>query len=235
MGFAAKWAAVMGEPQPPTPKDQLDRMDTIRGGQPEDGSSVHIVHTVHKGARPADSEAKGNSVHCVHIVHKDSTKDALSTGASAPASETGLDWLPGPPDDADPAFNGWWAAYDLADVCRLYAVRVVRSGERVLAVFDPTMEPDLVAYASELLAEARGYLSAHMDKLPALNPAAAVEIVKSIMRLHRGLRFCRGDGGSRWPLYPKTWTAGQKATVQALWFAAGPALDRDDFKGIDAG
>jgi hypothetical protein len=148
---------------------------------------------------------------------------------------TGLGWLLGSPGEADPAFNGWWAAFDLADVCRLYGVRVVRSGERVLAAFDSTMEPELVAYATELLAEARGYLSAHMDKLPALNPAEAVEIMKSIMRQHRGLRFCRGDGGSRWPLYPKTWTAGQKATVQALWFAAGPALDRDDFKGIDAG
>ncbi|MEA5089402.1 hypothetical protein [Solidesulfovibrio sp.] len=153
--------------------------------------------------------------------------------ASAPASETGLDWLPGPPGDADPAFNGWWAAYDLADVCRLFGVWIVHAGKRILAVFDPTMEPELVAYASELLAEARPYLSAHMDKLPALAPAEAVEIIKDTMRAHKSLRFCRGEAGSRWPLYPKTWTAGQRATVQSLWFVAGPALDRDDFKGVD--
>ncbi len=235
MGFAAKWAAVMGEPQPPTPKDKLDRMDTIRGGQPEQGSSVHIVHTVHKGARPADSEAKGNSVHCVHIVHKDSTKDALSTGASAPASGTGLDWLPGPPDDADPSFNGWWAAYDLADVCRLYDVRVAHAGGRVIAIYPPALEPELIAYAGSLLTDAREYLTANRGKLPVLDPAEAVEIILATMRQHRGLRFCRGDGGSRWPVYPKGWTAGQKATVQALWFAAGEALDQDAFEEINNG
>ena len=233
MGFAAKWAAMVGAPQPPTPKDKLDRMDTIQGRQPDQGSSVHIVHTVHKGARPADSEAKGNSVHCVHIVPKGSTKDALSTGASAPASGTGLDWLPGPPDDADPAFNGWSAAFDLADVCRLYGVRVVRAGERVLAIYPPALEAELVAYASELLAEARLYLATNMDKLPALTPAQAVIAIKEIMRQHAGLRFCRGEAGSRWPIYPRTWTAGQKATAQALWFAAGDALDHDDFMEVD--
>jgi len=54
-------------------------------------------------------------------------------GASAPSSETdptGLVWLPGPPDDTDPAFNGWWAAFDLADLCRLFGVRIVNAGER---------------------------------------------------------------------------------------------------------
>jgi hypothetical protein len=154
-------------------------------------------------------------------------------GASAPASETGLDWLPGPPGDADPAFNGWWAAYDLADVCHLYGVWIVRAGERILAVYPPELEPELIAYAGSLLAEARGYLSAHMAKLPALAPAEAVEIIKDTMRAHKSLRFCRGEAGSRWPLYPKTWTAGQRVTLQTLWFAAGDALDRDDFKGVD--
>lgn len=154
----------------------------------------------------------------------------------APADfSTGLEWIVWPADDTTPAFASWWAAFDLADLGKLYAVRVVRSAERILAVYPPELEPELIAYAGSLLAEARGYLSAHMDKLPVLDPAEAVKIVKSIMRQHKGLRFCRGDGGSRWPLYPMTWTAGQKATVQALWFAAGPALDRDDFKGIDAG
>ena len=148
---------------------------------------------------------------------------------------TGLEWIVWPADDAALAFAAKWAAVDLRDLGKLHGVRVIHSGERVLVVFPPDLPADLVAYASELLVEAQDYLRQHLDKLPALNPAEAVEIVKSIMRQHKGLRFCRGDGGSRWPLYPMTWTAGQKATVQALWFAAGPALDRDDFKGIDAG
>ncbi len=156
-------------------------------------------------------------------------------GDSAPASGTGLDWLPGPPDDAAPSFDGWWAAYDLADACRLYGVRVVHAGERVIAVYPPALEPELIAYAGSLLVEAQDYLRQHLDKLPTLDPAEAVEIVKEVMRQHRALRFCRGEGGSRWPLYPRHWSAGQKATLQSLWFAAGDALDRDDFEGLDTG
>jgi len=148
---------------------------------------------------------------------------------------TGLGWLPGPPDEAAPSFDGWWAAFDLADLCRLYHVRVVRAGERVLAVYPPALEPELIAYAGSLLVEAQPYLAAHLDKLPILPPAQAVETIKDIMRQHKGLRFCRGDGGSRWPLYPKTWTVGQKATVQSLWFVAGPALDQDAFEEINNG
>lgn len=154
----------------------------------------------------------------------------------APADfSTGLEWIVWPADDAGLDFDARWAAVDLHDLGKLYGVRVVHSGERVLAVFPPALHAELVTNASELLVEAQDYLRQHLDKLPVLAPAEAVKIVKSIMRQHRGLRFCRGDGGSRWPIYPRTWTAGQKATVQALWFAAGPALDRDDFKGIDAG
>lgn len=148
---------------------------------------------------------------------------------------TGLGWLPGPPDEAAPAFNGWWAAFDLADLCKLYDMRIVLAGERILAVYPPSLEPELIAYAGSLLSDAREYLIANRDRLPILSQADAVTAIKEIMYQHKGLRFCRGDGGSMWPLYPKGWTAGQKATVQALWFAAGPALDHDDFKGIDAG
>ncbi len=234
MGFAAKWAAVMGEPQPPTPKDKLDRMDTIRGGQPEQGSSVHIVH---KGARPAESETKGNSVHCVHIVHRGSTQDAVGKEASAPGSETdptGLGWLPGPPDEAASSFDGWWAAYDLADVCRLYDVRVVRAGERILAIYPPSLEAELIAYAGSLLAEAQDYLRQHIARLPSLTQPEAVKIILGIMRQHSGLRFCRGEGGSMWPLYPRHWSAGQRVTLQSLWYVAGDALDNDDFMGVDA-
>ncbi len=142
---------------------------------------------------------------------------------------TGLGWLPGPPDEAATSFDGWWAAFDLADVCRLYGVRVVRAGERILAVYPPSLEPELIAYAGSLLVEARPYLTAHMDKLPILTQPEAVKIILEIMHQHRGLKFTRGDGGSMWPIYPRTWTAGQRATVQSLWFAAGGAFDRDDF------
>lgn len=146
---------------------------------------------------------------------------------------TSLEWIIWPADDAAPDFDARWSAYDLADLCRLYAVRIVAAGKRVIAIYPPSLEPELVAYAGSLLAEARPFLAANLDKLPVLTPAQAVEIILNIMRAHKRLRFCRGDGGSRWPLYPKTWTAGQRATVQALWFAAGDALDREDFKGVD--
>ena len=148
---------------------------------------------------------------------------------------TGLGWLPGPPDDTDPAFNGWWAAFDLADVCNLYDVRVVRAGKRILAVYPPSLEPELIAHAGSLLVGAQDYLALHQDKISKLAPAGAVKIIMEVMRQHRGLRFCRGDGGCRWPLYPKHWTAVQKATVQSLWFAAGPALDQDTFVEINNG
>lgn len=84
-----------------------------------------------------------------------------------------------------------------------------------------------------ILAEARPYLAANVDKLPILPPTDAVEIVKDVMRKHKGLRFCRGEGGSRWPLYPREWTAGQKAALQSLWLLAGDALDLESFKEID--
>lgn len=152
----------------------------------------------------------------------------------SPDFSTGLEWIVWPADDTDPDFEAKWAAVDLRDLGKLYGVRVVHAGERFIAVFDPTMEPELVAYASELLAEARPYLAANMDRLPILTQAEAVKILLDIMRQHKGLRFCRGAGGSRWPLFPKGWTAGQKATVQSLWFAAGDALDEDSFMGVDA-
>lgn len=206
MGFAAQWAAMMGESQPPTPKDKLDRMDTI---QPE-----------------------GNSVHCVHIVHRGSTSEKPPKVSTPEPKGTGLEWLPGPPDSEGPAFDTWWLAFDLADLAKLYGVRIVHAGERILAVYPPTLEPELVAYASELLAEARPYLAAYLEKLPTLTPADAVKIILEIMQAHKGLRFCRGDDGSRWPIYPRQWTAGQRVTVQALWFVAGDGLDRDDFREV---
>lgn len=155
-------------------------------------------------------------------------------GASAPGPDTtGLGWLPGPPDDADPAFPSWWTALDLLDLGRCFGLRIVRASERILAIFPPDIDPELVAAASEALADARPFLAANLDKLPVLTPPEAVVEIKGIMREHPGLRFTRGEGGSMWPLYPKTWTAGQKATAQSLWFAAGDALDRDDFRGVE--
>lgn len=145
---------------------------------------------------------------------------------------SGLEWIVWPVDDADPDFGAKWAAFDLADLCRLYGLRVVHASERVLAVYPPRLEPELIAYAGSLLAEARPYLDAHLDKLPLLTPADAVKIILDIMRQHKGLRFTKSTDASMWPLYPKTWTAGQKATVQALWFVAGPSLDLDSFMGV---
>ncbi|KAF5031543.1 hypothetical protein DSECCO2_626670 [anaerobic digester metagenome] len=147
---------------------------------------------------------------------------------------TGLEWIAWPADDTDPDFDAKWAAVDLRDIGKPYGVRVVRSGEHIIAIYPPALEPELIAYAGSLLVEAQDYLRQHIDKLPALTPAEAVEIILGIMRQHPGLRFCRGDVGSMWPLYPTTWTAGQKATVQSLWFAAGDALELDSFMGVDA-
>jgi len=158
---------------------------------------------------------------------------ARELGASAPGPVTGLEWISKPTDPDGPDYGSQWAAFDLADLCRLYDVRVVRAGEHVLAVYPPELEPELIAYASELLAEARDFLRQHMDRLPILAPAAAVEHIMEIMREHPGLRFTRGDDGSRWPLYPKTWTAGQRVTLQSLWLIAGDALDLDDFMEVD--
>ena len=70
-----------------------------------------------------------------------------------------------------------------------------------------------------------------MDNLPIPPSANAVEIILDIMREHPGLRFCRSDGGSRWPIYPRDWTAGQRAPVQSLWLMAGDALDTNSFEG----
>jgi len=164
--------------------------------------------------------------------HKEELVRELS-GASAPGPVTGLEWVSKPTDPDAPDYGSRWAAFDLADLGRLYGVRIVHAGERVLAVYPPELPAELVAYASELLAEARPYLTTNMDRLPILSPAEAVKTIMEIMRQHPGLRFCRGDDGSRWPLYSKTWTAGQCVTLQALWLAAGDALDRDGFMEVD--
>jgi len=109
---------------------------------------------------------------------------------------TGLGWLPGPPDDTDPAFVTWWSSLDLQDICRCFGVRVVRSAERILAIFPPNLDAELVAATSEVFA-ARSCLAANLGKLPILPPTDAVEIIVDVMQAHKGLRFCRGDGGSR--------------------------------------
>ncbi len=156
-----------------------------------------------------------------------------STGASVPDPQTDLDWSPWPAEDGDPDYEAKWAVFDLRALCRSCGLRIVRAGERVLAVYPTSLDAGMIEYAEGLLDDARAYLHQHMDKLPALAPAEAVKIILDIMRQHPGLRFCRGDGGSRWPLYPRTWTAGQRAMMQSLWFIAGEALNREDFKGVD--
>lgn len=147
---------------------------------------------------------------------------------------TGLGWVTYPPVLDVQKYGGQWAAFDLADLGKLYGPRVVRAGDRIIVIYPPALEPELVAYAGSLLAEARDFLHQHMDRLPLLAPAEAVTEIKRIMAAHKGLKFTRGTDASMWPLYPRTWTAGQKATVQALWFVAGDALDRDDFEGVEA-
>lgn len=163
--------------------------------------------------------------------HREALVRELS-GASAPGPETGLDWLPGPPADDGPDFAGWWGAFEVADLAKLYALRVVAAGSRVLILYPPKLQPNLVSYAEGLLDNARPYLRQHMDRLPLLTPAEAVETIKDVMRQHKGLRFTRGDGGSMWPLYPTIWTADQKTAVQSLWLVAGDALDADSFAGV---
>ena len=137
--------------------------------------------------------------------HREELARELS-GASAPGPETGLDWLPGPPADDGPDFAGWWGAFDLADLAKLYSLRVVAAGGRVLVLYPPSLSPDLVSYAEALLNDAKPCLVAHLDKLPVLAPADAVENIKGVMRRYKGLRFTRGEGGSMWPLYPTTWS-----------------------------
>ena len=208
MGFAAQWASAMADIQAPMSMDKMDNMDTIQAG----GNSVHSVHIVHRGSTPATPP--------------------IPT-VTAPGG-AGLEWISNPTDPDASDYGSQWAAYDLADLARLYSICIVRAGERVLAVYPPDLESELIAYASELLAEAQPYLAANIDRLPILTPAAAVKTILEIMRQHDGLRFTRGEDGSRWPLYPTSWTAGQRVTLQALWFAAGDALDLDEFMEVDA-
>lgn len=142
MGFAENWTHIAAAPQPPTLKDKLDRMDTIQGLP----------------------RIEDNSVHCVHIVHRDSIQDDLSKGASAPGPDTGLEWLPGPPAH-HASFDAWWAAFDLADLCRIYGVRIIYDGASIIAAYQRTSHPDLISYASGLLLEALDYLHLHADKI----------------------------------------------------------------------
>lgn len=236
MGFAENWTRIADAPHHPTLKDKLDTMDTIQGQTSPRGNSVHTVHIVPRGTGQAGPEASNKSVHTVHIVHKDSIREDLSMGASAPGpnqADTGLDWLPPGPDFDHPDHPGWWACFDLADLCRTHHMRVVHAGERLLILYPVELPDGLIEYAEDLLEDGKPYLRQHMDRLPILTPAGAAMIILEIMRQHKGLRFTRGDDGSRWPIYPRAWTTGQRATVQALWFAAADALDRDGFEGVD--
>lgn len=164
--------------------------------------------------------------------HREELVRELS-GASAPGPSTGLEWLPGPPADDGPDFESWWGAFDLADFAKLYGLRVVAAGGRVLVLYPPELHPDLVSYAEALLDDAHPYLAAHLGKMSVLEPAETVVEIKRIMVAHKGLRFCRGDNGSRWPLYPLAWTANQKNAVQRLWLIACLTLDHENFEGIN--
>jgi len=208
----------------------MSTIDVIRSMGAEVAFVDGAVEVIGLDVLPADV-----AEHVIAVAREHKEELARELGASAPGPVTGLEWISKPTDPDAPGYDSQWAAFDLADLGNIYSIRVARAGERVLAVYPPELEPELVAYASELLAEARDFLRQHMDRLPVLEPAAAVEHIMEIMREHPGLRFTRGDDGSRWPIYPKTWTAGQRATSQALWFAAGDALDRDDFTRLFPG
>ncbi len=167
--------------------------------------------------------------------HKEELLRELSETATPGSGReaTGLEWLPARPAFDHPDHAGWWAAYDLADLAQSQQLRVVKAGGRIVVVYPPALPPELVDYAEGLLDEARAYLAAHLDKLPVLEPAQALEYLKDIMREHKSLGFVRGGDGSRWPVFPANWTKGQKATVRALWIVAGQVLDRDAFKDVE--
>ncbi len=201
--------------------------------------AIFAIPAIRQGENSKNSKNSSPHLRIVPTADPKNSKNSKNSSPSIPLGpdlkETGLEWIVWPADKADPDFDAKWASVDLRDLGKLYGVRVVHAGERILAIFQPDLPAELVAYASELLAEARPYLTANLGKLPILTQPEAVEIILDMMRQHKGLRFCRGDGGSRWPLYPKGWTAGQRATVQSLWLAAGDAPDLDDFMGLDTG
>jgi len=191
----------------------LATLATLAGGQPR-----------FEALPPQKQIREFSSLH----LHKG--RGVIAPVSARPAlDETGLTWIVWPEDETITNYDARWSAFDLADVCRHFGVKVVRANERVIAIYPPALESELVAYASELLDEARSYLTTNIDKLPILTPSEAVKVIKDVMRQHQGLRFCRGEDGSRWPLYPTTWTTEQCMVVQSLWFAAGNALDHDNF------
>lgn len=82
------------------------------------------------------------------------------------ADATGLSWLPGSPGFDHPDFDGWWAAFDLADLARSHGLRVVMAGGRPRLLYPTTPHPDLVSYAALLFADALPFLEQHKDELP---------------------------------------------------------------------
>lgn len=82
------------------------------------------------------------------------------------ADATGLSWLPGSPDFDHPDFDGWWAAFDLADLARSHGLCVVLAGGRPSLSYPANPHPDLVSYAGSLFSEALPYLEKHRHELP---------------------------------------------------------------------
>jgi hypothetical protein len=219
MGFAANWAAAWEDCRPQANRVAERQIATISPARTPI-RNIRTIRTIHNS---------GNSANTANYANKGSPPVAVPSTTTSKYAITGLEWLTSPPDSDDATFETWWACIDLADFCRLNGIRIVKDRERVIAIYPPALESDLVAYTSQLLDDARPYLNANIDKLPILVPSEAVRVIKDVMRQHQGLRFCRGEDGSRWPLYPTTWATEQCMVVQSLWFAAGNALDHDNF------
>lgn len=128
---------------------------------------------------------------------------------------------------SEPDQDAATAASDLLDIASRHGLRLtqVASG-RVVLIYPPRPHPDLVQYADGLLTLARPHFVRHPGLLPDLTPAGAVAELQGLLDACPGLRFVRGEGGGWWPVYPRYWSVEQKASVQALWFVAGDALDK---------
>ena len=222
MGFAAKWTTFQEEVQALKGNGALGEKILSSPSLPAWDPSLNI-RTFAQLPNP------GHSANTANYATRGSSQTSPLIPTGPDPKGTGLEWLPNPPDSDGPAFDTWWAAFDLADLCKRYGVRVVRAETHIVAVYPPTLKSELVPYTSELLDDARPCLATNIDKLPILDPSEAMRVIKDIMRQHQELRFCRGEDGSRWPLYPTTWTNEQCMAVQSIWFVAGNALDHDNF------
>lgn len=118
------------------------------------------------------------------------------------------------------------AAADLIDIADRHGLRLAQASTgRVLLLYPHRPSPNLVQYADGLLTLALPHFMRHPGLLPVMTPAEAVEELQELQDACPGFRLVRGEGGGWWPVYPRYWSVEQRASVQALWFVAGDALD----------